>query len=60
MQRLFCVDIHKKEKTRLMIIIYNPFNKPRSSTKDILQGAKYVSTVALPWRSVTFNKVADF
>ena len=43
-----------------MIIIYNPFNKPRSSTKDILQGAKYVSTVALPWRSVTFNEVADF
>ena len=43
-----------------MIIIYTPFNKSRSSTKDILQGAKYVSTVGLPWRSVTFSKVTDF
>ena len=60
MQWLFCVDIHKKETTRLMIIIYTPFNKSRSSTKDILQGAKYVSTVGLPWRSVTFSKVTDF
>ena len=43
-----------------MIIISTPFNKSRNSTKDVLQCAKYVSTVALLWRSVTFSKVADF